>query len=115
MATRWVSLQRLGKRPASFAQPILRVTTRLRGLYSETRDRGAAIDHNGLPGDEARSVGAEKHRGAGDLVRPTPALERRAAANFDPSVGLSTMARLVSVAKKPGEIALTVMPYGPSS
>src|SRR5262249_16272862 len=37
------------------------------------------------------------------------------AANFGPSAGLSTMARLVSVAKKPGEIALTVMPCGPSS
>src|SRR5262245_66439603 len=37
------------------------------------------------------------------------------AANFDPSVGLSTIARLVSVAKKPGAVALTVIPCGPSS
>jgi len=48
----------------------------LRG--SERGDGGAAVDDDGLAGDEARGVGAEEDGGAGDLVRAPPAPQRRA-------------------------------------
>src|SRR5918911_2077639 len=36
----------------------------------------AAVDVEGLAGDEARAVGAEEEERLGDVLRPAPALER---------------------------------------
>src|ERR671911_2875382 len=49
----------------------------IRSPPSRTLHHNAAVDVDGLPGDESRLGRREPERGRGDVLRPAPARERR--------------------------------------
>src|ERR1700730_13761189 len=81
-----------------------------------SRESPAAVNHDGLPGDEGRVIGGEEGQRPGEVFRRFGALDRLLPSDHLEPAELSGLPLIVvSVRVNPGERVLTVCPKSPTA